>query len=118
MPNLTHELASAPPPNHLLQPPKYSSTPTTAPSQSPILTLPHPRLIPSTIYHAYSPAAPSRYASDAGTPCPPSPILTLPHTRCLPCLCSRRTLKIFLKCCHPISALTHCLPCLHSGRTL
>ncbi|MBW0490211.1 hypothetical protein O181_029926 [Austropuccinia psidii MF-1] len=68
-----YEMTSARPPNHLIplpcllshmnwiphQPPKYASTPTTAPLQSPILTFPHPHLILSTAYHAYAPASPA-----------------------------------------------------------
>ncbi|MBW0502428.1 hypothetical protein O181_042143 [Austropuccinia psidii MF-1] len=85
-----HEMTSSPLPIHLTplpcllshmnwlphQPPKYASTPTTAPQQSPILMLWHPYLILSATYHAYAPAAPSRYASDTGTPFLPSPILS------------------------------------------
>ncbi|MBW0529118.1 hypothetical protein O181_068833 [Austropuccinia psidii MF-1] len=77
MPTLTHELTSAPPPNHLCQPPKYASTPATAPLKSLILTLLHPHLILSATHHAYAPAAPSRYDSDTATPTSSSPQLTM-----------------------------------------
>ncbi|MBW0498667.1 hypothetical protein O181_038382 [Austropuccinia psidii MF-1] len=63
----------------------------------------------STLTHPY-PSAPtglSRYASDASTPCPPSPILTPLNAHFLSCLRSCRTLKICLRHCHPMSALTH-----------
>ncbi|MBW0542310.1 hypothetical protein O181_082025 [Austropuccinia psidii MF-1] len=75
MPTLTHKLASAPPPNHLCQMPKYAFTATTAPPQSSILTLPHPHLILSTAYHAYAPTAPSRYSSNSATHVCPHPSL-------------------------------------------
>ncbi|MBW0498267.1 hypothetical protein O181_037982 [Austropuccinia psidii MF-1] len=94
MPTLTLELASTFPPNPLHPTPlqmrlqhfppistlttPYSSTPplltifmllkcsqdeTTMPA-SPLLTLPHPRLIFSSAYNPYAPAGPSSYASD------------------------------------------------------
>ncbi|MBW0520335.1 hypothetical protein O181_060050 [Austropuccinia psidii MF-1] len=107
MPTLTHELASAPPTNHLCQWPRYASTPTTAPLKSTILTLPHPHLILSATYHAYAPTAPSRYTSDASTKCPPSLILTLLHPCHLPCLCAHSTIKICLQYWHLFSLLTH-----------
>ncbi|MBW0467885.1 hypothetical protein O181_007600 [Austropuccinia psidii MF-1] len=85
MPTLMHELASAQPTTHLCQCPIYASTPVTAPPQSPILILLHPS------HNCHAPSA--------STPCLPSP-----HP--LPCLCSRSTLKIFLRCRHPPYAST------------
>ncbi|MBW0579096.1 hypothetical protein O181_118811 [Austropuccinia psidii MF-1] len=70
MPTLAHELDSAPSTNNLRQRPIFSSTPATAPLQSPILMLTHPHIVLSSTYCAYNPAALSQYDSNATTPSP------------------------------------------------
>ncbi|MBW0536516.1 hypothetical protein O181_076231 [Austropuccinia psidii MF-1] len=112
MPTLMLELASASPPNPLqclaclrTRTPLQIRLQHCPPSQpSPLLTLPHPRLIFSLACNPYTPVGPSIYASEATlTP------LTPHHTHCLPSL---RSWSAFLTC------LQHHLPslCSHSAR--